>query len=206
MWAGMEDCCSGSGSDLVSADLIEHLPPGRALDIGCGTGVNAVWLAKRRWQVTEVDYSKVAFEKGKSLAVRRKVDVEFVLATASEYEPQGQYDLITSFYIQMFPRQRANMLAGMSKALASGGTLLFVSHAKSGPIACWSEEDLSSLTTPEEIVAELPELQIEQAFVLDDDATSGHVSPMNQDGAVKSSHEAQYSPSSRITIVKAIRP
>ena len=106
----------------------------------------------------------------------------------------------------MLPQQRANMLAGMSKALASGGTLLFVSHDKSGPIACCSEEDLSSLTTPEEIVAELPELHIEQAFVLDDDATSGHVSPMNQDCAVKTSHEAQDSPSSRITIVKAFRP
>ena len=79
----MEDC--GSGSDLVLADQIEHLPPGRALDIGCGTGVNAVWLAKRGWQVTAVDYSKVALEKSKSLAVRQKFDVEFVLATASEY-------------------------------------------------------------------------------------------------------------------------
>ena len=68
MWADMEDC--GSGSDLVLADQIEHLTPGRALDIGCGTGVNAVWLAKQGWQVTAVDYSEVALEKGKRLAAK----------------------------------------------------------------------------------------------------------------------------------------
>ncbi len=205
MWADMEDC--GSGSDLVLADQIEHLTPGRALDIGCGTGVNAVWLAKQGWQVTAVDYSEVALEKGKRLAAKQQVDVRFVLAAASEFQPQGDYDLITSFYIQMFPQQRANVLATVSKALAPGGTFLFVSHDKSGPPAGWSEEDLSSLTTPDEIIAELEELEIEQAFVLRDDATSGHASRMlRDDNALHGKHEAHNSYGASSTVVRAIRP
>ena len=203
MWADIEDC--GSGSDEILADQIEHLTPGRALDIGCGTGSNAMWLAKQGWQVTAVDHSEVAIEKGKRLVARQGVNVEFVLAAASTYQPQSHYHLITCFYIQMFPQQRANMLAKMSKALAPGGTLLFVSHDKSGPPAGWSEEDLLSLTTPEEIVAELAELQIEQAFVLNHDATGCHAFHMLHDGGAQETHEAHDSHGSSSTIVRAIR-
>ena len=155
IWADIEDC--GSGSDQILADQIEGLTPRRAMDIGCGTGSNAIWLAKQGWQVTAVDHSQVAMDKGKRLAAEQGVNIEFVLAAASTYQPQGHYDLITFFYILMFPMHRAIMLATMSKALTPGGTLLFVSHDKSGPPSGWSEEDLSSLTTPVEIVAELAE-------------------------------------------------
>ena len=58
-------------------------------------------------------------------------------------------------------------LAKISEMLAPGGTLLFVSHDKSGSPSGWSEQDLLSLTNPEEIVRELPDLQIEHAFVLE---------------------------------------
>ncbi|PKB72039.1 MAG: hypothetical protein BZY87_02360 [SAR202 cluster bacterium Io17-Chloro-G6] len=204
MWADIEDC--GSGSDAILADQIEHLTPGRALDMGCGTGGNAIWLAKQGWQVTAVDHSEVAIEKGKRLAAEEEVNVEFILAAASTYRPMGHYHLTTSFYIQMFPQERINMLAQMSKALAPGGTLLFVSHDKSGPPIGWTEEDLLSLTTPEEIVAELPDLQIERAFVLDDDQSGGHASHMRQAGAISETHSAHDSHGASSTVVRAVRP
>lgn len=47
IWADIEDC--GSGSDQILAQQVERLTPGRALEIGCGTGGNAVWLAKKGW-------------------------------------------------------------------------------------------------------------------------------------------------------------
>ncbi len=169
IWADIEDC--GSGSNEILVDQVESLTPGRALEYGCGTGSNAVWLAKQGWQVTAVDYSGVAIEKGKRMAAEQALNVDFIVADASTYQPQGQYELITCFYIQLFPEQRAKMLANSSKALAPGGTFLFVSHDRSGPPSGWSVEDLLSLTTPEEIVAELSELQIEQAFVLNSSTT-----------------------------------
>ena len=153
-----------------------------------------------------MDYSVVAIEKGKRLAAEQGVKVEFVVGGASTYQPQGHYDPITCFYIQMFPPQRVNMLANMSNALAPGGTLLFVSHDKSRPPSGWSEEDLPSLTTPEEIVAELSELQTEQAYVLSHDADGSYASHMHKDGGEHESHETGDSRGSNITIVRSIRP
>ena len=156
--------------------------------------------------MTAVDYSAVAIEKGKRLADERGVNVEFVVADASQYQPKDHYNLITCFYIQLFPQQRANMLANMSKALAPGGTFLFVSHDKSGPPSGWSEEDLLSLTTPEKIVAELPELQIKQASVLNHDAEGSHASHAHHDGGEQERREAHDAHGSSSTIVRAIRP
>ena len=201
MWADIEDC--SSGSDEILLDQVECLAPGRALDIGCGTGGNAVWLAKHGWQVTALDHSVVAIEKCKRLASEQGVTVEFVVADASAHHPEGNYDLITCFYLQLFPNERASMLARMSKALAPGGTFLFVSHDKSGPPSGWSVEDMLSLTTPEEIVAELSELQIERAFVLNHDAAESHASHTHHNDGEQETHEAQESSS---TIVRAIRP
>ena len=203
-WADIEDC--GSGSDEILVDQVKRLTPGRALDIGCGTGGNAVWLAEQGWQVTAADYSVVAIEKGKRLAAERGVNIEFVVADASQYQPQGHYDLITCFYIQLFPQQRANMMAKMSRALAPGGTFLFVSHDKSGPPSGWSVEDLLSLTTPEEIVAELAELRIKEAFVLNHDAEGSHASHMHHDGGEQKPQEDHDSHGSSSTMVRAIRP
>ncbi len=169
IWADIEDC--GSGSNEILVDQVKNLTPGRVLEYGCGTGGNAIWLAKQGWEVTAVDYSGVAIEKGKRLAAEQGVNVSLFVADASGYQPQGQYDLIASFYIQLFPQQRASMLVNSSNALTPGGSILFVSHDKSGPPSGWSVEDMESLTTPDEIVAELPELQIEQAFVLKSSTT-----------------------------------
>ena len=169
LWADIEDC--GSGSNEILADQVGSLTPGHALEYGCGTDGNAVWLAKRGWQVTAVDYSGVAIEKGKRLATEQGANLEFIVADASTYQPQGLYDLIMCFYIQLFPPKRVNMLNSSLKAPAPGGTFLFVSHDKSGPPSGWSVEDLLSLTTPEEIVAELAELQIVQAVVLNSSTT-----------------------------------
>lgn len=204
MWTDMEDC--GSGSDQILAEQVERLTPKRALEVGCGTGGNAVWLAKKGWQVTAVDYSEVAIEKGNRLAAEQGVNVEFIVADASKYQSSSHYDLITCFYIQLFPAQREKMLANMSKMLEPGGTLLFVSHDKSGAPSGWLEEDLLSLTTPEEIAAELPELQIEQAVILTSEAEVSPASHMANHGGEHEHHQTHKSPGSNTTIVRAIRP
>ena len=199
MWADIGSV--GSGSDEILAEQVGHMTPGRALEIGCGIGGNAIWLAKNGWEVTAVDYSPVAIEKGKQLAAEQRVRVDFVVADASTYQPVGDFDLITSFYIQLFPVQRASMLANMSEALALGGTLLFVSHDESGSLSGWSEEDRLSLTNPEQIVRELPDLQIEQALVLEQYGGE-HGAHEGEHGA----HEDDESHGFRTTVVRATRP
>ena len=157
--------------DALLAKLVGGLQPGRALDLGCGSGGNAVWLAEHGWQVTAVDFSVVAVEKGRMRASERGVEVEFVVSDVTAHRPNGRYDLNTSFYIQLWPEQRSQMLAEAAKVLNPGGRIIFVSHDASAPPDGWTREDLESLTTPPQVAAELPGLKIERAEVLGE---SGH--------------------------------
>ena len=156
---------SYTGADDTLVEQVNDLSPGRALEIGCGTGGNAIWLAEKGWKVTAVDYSDVAIGKARQRAKERGVSPDFVVADASTYQLDGQYDLVTSFYIQLPSELRKKTLAVAMKALVPGGTLLFVSHDKTSPPSGWSDEDVLTLTTPEQIVAEIPGLDIEQAYV-----------------------------------------
>ena len=200
IWATMDE--ASPGPDEILRNQVEGLPPGRALDIGCGAGGNAVWLAEQGWQVTAVDYSEVAVEKGKLLASERGTAVDFVVADAASFQPQGRYHLITSFYIQLPPEHRAKMLSNAAEALAPGGALLFVSHDKSSPPQGWAGDDLLTLTTPYEVAFELSDLKIEQAFVLEHGGPE-HCASQVHDSEDTHNHESHGLSS---TIVRAVRP
>ncbi len=153
--------------DGILISEISVLIPGRALEFGCGMGANAVWLAEQGWQVTAADFSSAAIDRAKQLAGERGVDVDFVVADASIYRPAGEFDLVTSFYVQLAPDKRGMMLATASDVLAPAGTLLFVSHDEASPPHGWDEDDHQTLTTPDQIANELPDLHIEKAIVFD---------------------------------------
>ena len=57
---------SAGPNQFVESELAS-LPPGRALDLACGEGRNARWLAERGWQVTAIDWSEVAVDKGRQV-------------------------------------------------------------------------------------------------------------------------------------------
>ena len=154
------------GADALLLTALEGIVPGRALDMGCGDGSNAVWLAKRGWRVTGVDFSRKAVQAGRRNAAAAGAEVEFIVADAAAYQPQGHYDLITSFYIQLPPANGVAMLCNMRAALKPGGMLLFVSHDRSTPPPGWSKTDLATLTSVEEVVSELQGMEIERADVV----------------------------------------
>ena len=141
------------------------LPPGRALDVACGEGRNAVWLAERGWRVTAVDFSDVALAKGAELAAARGAEVEWVLADVLEYEPEpGAFDLVVVLYLQLPVGELAQATGAAARAVAPGGTLLVLGHdttnlseGHGGP------RDVSVLFTPEDIVSELGDLEVERA-------------------------------------------
>ncbi len=82
-------------------------PSGRALDLACGEGRNAIWLAERGWQVTGVDFSEGALDKAARLATARGVEAEWVRADLVEYAPaRSAYDLVLVFYLQVPAAQR----------------------------------------------------------------------------------------------------
>ena len=147
------------------ASEVEELEPGRALDLACGEGRNAVWLAERGWRTTGLDFSDVALAKAERLAASRGVEVEWVLADVVEHEPEREaFDLVAVLYLQLPHEQFAKVLRSARDALAPGGTLLVLghdttnlTHGHGGP------RDPSVLFTPDDVVAEPGGLVVEQA-------------------------------------------
>lgn len=95
--------------------VVEELKPGRALDLACGKGRHAIFLAERGWDVTAVDASHVGIELGKEAASARGVEVKWVVSDLEHHEFEieaGAYDLIGVFYYlqhDLFPRIRAGI-------------------------------------------------------------------------------------------------
>jgi SAM-dependent methyltransferase len=110
-------------------DEAADLAPGRALDLACGEGRNAVWLTEQGWQVTGVDFADVALAKGRELAAARGVEIDWLQADLLDHQPeQGAYDLVILFYLQLPAGERRQIVRAAADALAPGGRLLLVAH------------------------------------------------------------------------------
>ena len=112
----------------AAADLV----PGRALDVGCGEGGDAIWLAGRGWQVTASDVSAVALERARQAAeaagVAGALTFEQADGRSDWAPPAGAYDLVTASFLQ-FPRpELADFHRKLAAAVAVGGTLLITAH------------------------------------------------------------------------------
>ena len=105
----------------------EDIPPGRALDLACGEGRNALWLAELGWRVTAVDFSSVAIEKARARAVREGLEEDFICADLLDYEPEsGAFELVLVLHLQLPAEERRRVLSRAAGALAPGGTFLLV--------------------------------------------------------------------------------
>ncbi len=108
---------------------VEDMEPGRALDLGCGEGRNALWLASKGWAVTAVDFSEVAIERGRGWAGQRGLTVDFRVADVIDHRPeQAAFDLVIMFYLQLPHDEVRQVLGHAVDALAPGGALLVVAH------------------------------------------------------------------------------
>jgi SAM-dependent methyltransferase len=141
------------------------LAPGRALDVACGEGRNAIWLAEQGWRVTGVDFSEVAVEKGRRIAARRGVEVDWLVEDVLVHEPEpGAYDLVILFYLQLVADELRPVLASAARAVAPGGTFLLVAHDSRNLAEGWGgPQDPAVLYTPEDVVPSLDGLAVEKA-------------------------------------------
>ncbi len=163
-YAGPELLWSAQPNRLLASE-VEGLEPGRALDLACGEGRNAVWLAEQGWRTTGVDFSDVAIEKAKRLGTSRGVDVEWGVADVLAHVPErGAFDLVVVLYLQLPHDELAQALHAATGALAPGGTLFVLGHDKTNLTDGYGgPRDPSVLFTPEDVVAELGGLTIERA-------------------------------------------
>jgi len=165
-YAGSELVWTAQPNRFLVAEA-SGLRPGRALDLACGEGRNAVWLAEQGWQVTGVDFSEVALDKARDLAAARGVEAEWEQADLLAYQPAPRaFDLVLVFYLQLPAAQRRTIVRAAADAVAPGATLLLVAHDRSnlehghgGP------QQPAVLYTAGEVVADLDGsgLEIERA-------------------------------------------
>jgi len=126
-------------SGRVNATLareVDGVPPGRALDLGCGEGGDALWLAERGWDVVAVDISRIALDRAGAEARRRGVAVDFRRHDLADGVPPGPFDLVSAQFFQSpvdLPREQ--VLRQAAAQIAVGGLLLVVGHAAPPPWA-----------------------------------------------------------------------
>lgn len=143
------------------AQVARDLPPGRALDLACGEGRNAVWLAERRWRVTAVDFSSVALARGRA----GSEEVEWVEADVRAWTPPvDAFDLVAIVYLHLPPDERRGVLAAARAALAPGGTLTVIGHdVRNLSDGVGGPQEPAILLDPAAVAAELAGLDVERA-------------------------------------------
>jgi SAM-dependent methyltransferase len=138
-------------------EIADDLPPGSALDLGCGPGGDTLWLARRGWRVTAVDISAVAVariaDRAQALGLGDRI-------TAERHDlagtfPAGRFDLVSAHYLQTpFDLPRARVLRTAAEALSPGGRLLVVDHGSTAPWS-WNQDPDAHFPSPAQIAAEL---------------------------------------------------
>lgn len=137
-------------------ELAAGLPPGRALDLGCGEGADALWLAERGWDVVAVDVSATALQRAVEAASERNLlsRIDFQGHDLNETFPHGSFDLISAQYFHSPARlDREAVLRRAAERVNPGGVLLIVDHGAPPP---WAQHDGHHLPGIEEVLASLP--------------------------------------------------
>jgi len=127
----------------VLVDVVSDLSTGRALDLGCGEGGDAIWLAQRGWQVTGLDVSTTAIGRATAAATAAGVaddTIRFVATDLDEWTGDGEtHDLVSAcFFHSPVEVDRSAILRRAAGTLAPGGHLLIVSHGAFPP---WGRRD-----------------------------------------------------------------
>jgi SAM-dependent methyltransferase len=148
--------------NAVLAQEASTLTPGRAVDLGCGEGGDAIWLAERGWQVTAADFSEAGLARAAAHAADRGVAdrVEWRQADLRTWRPDGeQWDLVTSHFLHLLDHGMLEATRRMADAVAPGGTLLVVGHHPddehtglrwSMPGVMFTAEELAPAVDPEQ--------------------------------------------------------
>jgi SAM-dependent methyltransferase len=119
---------SGRPNGRLVAEVAD-LNPGRALDVGCGEGADAIWLAQRTWTVTGIDISDVAIGRAREAAARAGVAVEWVCGDALRAPfSAGSFDLVSMQYPALAKAAGEPAVRALLDTVCPGGLLLAVYH------------------------------------------------------------------------------
>lgn len=132
-YAGSDRIWSGLPNGTLVTELVGRAPA-RALDVGCGEGADAVWLAAIGWDVTGLDVSSVALARAALHAREADVDIEWMPAGLLDADLRGrEFDLVSAQYPALRTTATHEAERALPAAVAPGGVLLVVHHADVDP-------------------------------------------------------------------------
>lgn len=131
-YAGSDRVWSGRPNRRL-VEQVGDLAPGTALEVACGEGADAVWLATQGWRVTAVDVSEVALAKvaehAEEAGVGDRLRLGFYDAMNDDRPvPRKQFDLVTVSFLHVPEPDFARIYGGIASAVAVGGRLLVTAH------------------------------------------------------------------------------
>lgn len=145
----------------------DGLAPGDALDLGCGEGGDAIWLARQGWRVTATDISRIALGRAAEHAAQAQVSdrVDWQHHDLGMSFPAGTYDLVSAQFLHsLHEMPREEILRNAAAAVVPGGTLLIVGHMGFPAGETEPHPDVD-FPTPQKVLASL-DLPAEQWDVL----------------------------------------
>lgn len=164
------------GSDLVwgaepnrfVAAELDDLPAGRALDVACGEGRNAIWLARRGWSAVGVDFSATAIDRARALAEQAGVSArtEFVVGdVVAGALPDGPFDAVVVAYLQLPADQRRRALQHAAAQVGPAGVLVVIGHDSTNLTdGVGGPQDPAVLFSPADVLADIgPEYVVRTA-------------------------------------------
>jgi SAM-dependent methyltransferase len=151
-YAEVDQVWSSGPNQFVEAEL-RDLPPGNAVDLACGEGRNAIWLAEQGWRVTAIDFSSVGVDRGRSRA--DGLPIAWVVGDVLTVDlPQS--DLAVLAYLQLPADQRRSAVRRAFVALSPGGSLFVVAHDSSNLTeGTGGPQDPSVLYTADDLIDDL---------------------------------------------------
>lgn len=108
-------------------EYIENNPPGRALDLGCGTGTNVITLAQHGWQAVGVDYVKRAIQDASYKSAQAGVQAEFIAEDVTKLEKvSGLFDLVLDIgcFHSLADKEKQRYINNLERLTRPGSTLL----------------------------------------------------------------------------------
>jgi SAM-dependent methyltransferase len=134
--------------NVFVADRLGSQRPGTGLDLASGEGRNAIWLAEQGWDMTAVDFSAAAIERGRAASD----EISWVVADIRTWEPDDVYHLVVIAYLQLSVEEFEPLIRRVVTWLTPGGELFMVGHDRSNiehgvggpqvPAVLWDVEEI----------------------------------------------------------------
>jgi SAM-dependent methyltransferase len=132
-------------------DFIERHPAGKALDLGCGTGTNALTLARSGWEVVGIDFARRAIHAARRKAQQASLKIHFQVGDAAHPDVEGSFDLVLDIgcFHSLSPKDQVDYAQNLERLLSPNGSYLiyafFRKPEESGPGLL--EEDIEVISS-----------------------------------------------------------